>query len=434
MARNQNGMLQERLHSLLLEAEQEVPGSQQRTQSLEQILGLTRSILQDRGTGPVRNSKSPPSVFDGVGFALRAHGGGSLGDDHVMLEEHGSFSEGIPMLDSIPESSSDRLWNEVGGYAGDGDDHAGFDSLGGTFAMDDVDEGAHAHPHALSTHAKEREEHPEPGLLSRAGGAGTLTRSPMQSLVPPASTARPQALASPARVASKPAGKAGQMSNLAREEQASIPHLPASGSAPNAPPLVTMQLEPDKRLSHKEVEQRRREKAKQYFDELRGLLPFGSDSAKFDKNAILHHSIILMKQLMAELAEEEAASGVKPVVGQAGQADFRNCFDVSREPLCFAGTDSRLWDANASFCTLMGYTRMEIGGLSFMNATAPSDQDGAQQHWNALATGGGKTTSRSYKCKLVRKDGLQIAVNIDLNLVMKGTQPHCFLVAAHRSV
>jgi hypothetical protein len=42
----------------------------------------------------------------------------------------------------------------------------------------------------------------------------------------------------------------------------------------------------------------------QYFDELRALLPFGSDSAKFDKNAILHHSIVLLKNLMAELAQE----------------------------------------------------------------------------------------------------------------------------------
>ena len=36
---------------------------------------------------------------------------------------------------------------------------------------------------------------------------------------------------------------------------------------------------------------------RQYFDELRGLLPYGGDSAKFDKNAILHHSILLIKQV-----------------------------------------------------------------------------------------------------------------------------------------
>lgn len=50
----------------------------------------------------------------------------------------------------------------------------------------------------------------------------------------------------------------------------------------------------------------------QYFDELRGLLPYGGDSAKFDKNAILHHSILLIKQLIQELEVEEAAGSFKP--------------------------------------------------------------------------------------------------------------------------
>ncbi len=50
----------------------------------------------------------------------------------------------------------------------------------------------------------------------------------------------------------------------------------------------------------------------QYFDELRGLLPYGGDSAKFDKNAILHHSILLIRQLIQELDHEEKALGVKP--------------------------------------------------------------------------------------------------------------------------
>ena len=54
----------------------------------------------------------------------------------------------------------------------------------------------------------------------------------------------------------------------------------------------------------------------------------------------------------------------RSVPGKASTPDFRCCFDVSRQPLCFTGLDSRLWDANTAFCTLMGYTRMEISGLS----------------------------------------------------------------------
>jgi hypothetical protein len=52
------------------------------------------------------------------------------------------------------------------------------------------------------------------------------------------------------------------------------------------PIAATLLDESTERLSHKEVEQRRREKAKLYFDELRALLPCGADS-KFDKNTIL---------------------------------------------------------------------------------------------------------------------------------------------------
>ena len=36
-----------------------------------------------------------------------------------------------------------------------------------------------------------------------------------------------------------------------------------------------------------------------------GLLPYGGDSAKFDKNAILHHSIELIKSLLDQLRMED---------------------------------------------------------------------------------------------------------------------------------
>ena len=47
------------------------------------------------------------------------------------------------------------------------------------------------------------------------------------------------------------------------------------------------------RCSHNEVEQRRRQQAKQHYDELRALLP---NSSKYDKNAVLHNSILLIQQ------------------------------------------------------------------------------------------------------------------------------------------
>ena len=48
---------------------------------------------------------------------------------------------------------------------------------------------------------------------------------------------------------------------------------------------------------------------------------------------------------------------------------YRCCFDVTRQPVCFAGLDSRVWEANSAFCTLLGYTRLEIAGLSIFSVT-----------------------------------------------------------------
>ena len=39
------------------------------------------------------------------------------------------------------------------------------------------------------------------------------------------------------------------------------------------------------------------------------------------------------------------------------------------QPLCFAGLDSRVWEANSAFCTLLGYTRLEVTGLSIFSVT-----------------------------------------------------------------
>lgn len=87
--------------------------------------------------------------------------------------------------------------------------------------------------------------------------------------------------------------------------------------------------------------------------------------------------------------------------GAPSMAEFRCCFDVTRQvrnaqsafalvlpasprlsmsplypdvptiiqPLCFAGLDSRVWEANSALCTLLGYTRLEITGLSIFSVT-----------------------------------------------------------------
>jgi len=52
--------------------------------------------------------------------------------------------------------------------------------------------------------------------------------------------------------------------------------------------------EADKRLSHNEVEQKRRQEARHRYDELRALLP---NASKFDKNTVLQHTIQAIQEL-----------------------------------------------------------------------------------------------------------------------------------------
>jgi len=111
-------------------------------------------------------------------------------------------------------------------------------------------------------------------------------------------------------------------------------------------------------------------------------------------------------------------------------SDYRCSFDVNRQPMCFAGLDSRLTDANSAFCTLSGYARMEVNGISLFNCTAPADLEAVQQHWNQLAQPGADS-SVSYKCRFVRKDGQQILCNIDLVCIQKQGKPFCFVVSAN---
>ncbi len=68
-------------------------------------------------------------------------------------------------------------------------------------------------------------------------------------------------------------------------------------------PTKAGDAEEDKRLSHNEVEQKRRQQARQHYEELRALLP---NSAKFDKNTLLQHAIQAIRE-RAGVSEQELA-------------------------------------------------------------------------------------------------------------------------------
>lgn len=109
--------------------------------------------------------------------------------------------------------------------------------------------------------------------------------------------------------------------------------------------------------------------------------------------------------------------------------DYRQSFDVTRQPLCFCGLDGSVWESNAAFCDLMGYGKQEITGLSLLQSTAPCDSDASSQHWQRLISSG--MCNCAFYCHVIRKDSQQLLVNMDLNLIHKKNQPYCFLVATN---
>ena len=118
-----------------------------------------------------------------------------------------------------------------------------------------------------------------------------------------------------------------------------------------------------------------------YFDELKSLLPPMQDT-KFDKNSILVNSITLIKALRTELAAAQtlrctgaigdpsqcqsflnllvllrsrSAAARPPLWSHAPGNEYHEAFARSGMCQAFAGFDGRLWEANLTFCVVLGY-------------------------------------------------------------------------------
>lgn len=195
---------------------------------------------------------------------------------------------------------------------------------------------------------------------------------------------------------------------------------PASGGAAGGP---------ERRLSHKEVEQRRREKAKQYFDELKSLLPPMQDT-KFDKNSILVNSITLIKALRTELAAAQTLRCTGAIGDPSQCNEYHEAFARSGMCQAFAGFDGRLWEANLAFCVVLGYNALDVSHLTILSITARDDIEESRRHSGLLLSGSGQKEC-CYRAKLVRKDGSTMVCSIELVVLEVEGQPYCFMFTAH---
>lgn len=94
---------------------------------------------------------------------------------------------------------------------------------------------------------------------------------------------------------------------------------------------------------------------------------------KPDKNSILTCTIDYMRDLHARLASEQVASTAAPAGADGLAIEYGAAFHLSRQAMAFSGIDSRFWDVNEAFCTLIGLTQVELRATTFMALTLQDD-------------------------------------------------------------
>ena len=121
-------------------------------------------------------------------------------------------------------------------------------------------------------------------------------------------------------------------------------------------PTKAGDAEEDKRLSHNEVEQKRRQQARQHYEELRALLP---NSAKFDKNTLLQHAIQAIRE-MTGVSEQELARMMaeRPASADHEGDGMGDCGDA---------------DASAASAAALGLA--QLAGAAFMSPLSESPTD-----------------------------------------------------------
>lgn len=148
----------------------------------------------------------------------------------------------------------------------------------------------------------------------------------------------------PGGVWGAPKARSGMMSAAAVKSatmgsKAEQPAFPSDSTENVATALLGLQGE-NTRMSHKQVEQHRRLKAKQYFDELRCLVPGGMDS-KNDRNRVLQLAIDHLKAVLS--GQATATPTIKEENAEKDEAARLSEEDTASEQLMFEmdGVDGR---------------------------------------------------------------------------------------------
>lgn len=95
---------------------------------------------------------------------------------------------------------------------------------------------------------------------------------------------------------------------------------------------------------------------------------------------------------------------------RASETSFRNYFESSPVGLCLTGPDKRWMDANDRLCEMLGYTREQLLGLSWVQLTYPDDIPSAVAQFERVMSR--RIDGYSLDKRFVRQDGSLLQANV----------------------
>jgi two-component system, cell cycle sensor histidine kinase and response regulator CckA len=101
---------------------------------------------------------------------------------------------------------------------------------------------------------------------------------------------------------------------------------------------------------------------------------------------------------------------------RTSEARYRALLEEASDGIVVFGQEGRFWEANPSFCAMLGYSREELLGLAAADVIAPEDLERAPIDWDLLKTGAPRRVEREF----VRKDGTRAPVETKTTQLQDG--------------
>jgi PAS domain S-box-containing protein len=120
------------------------------------------------------------------------------------------------------------------------------------------------------------------------------------------------------------------------------------------------------------------------------------------------------RDLETQVAGRTAALQAALADMRLGEERFRATFEQAAIGFTHVAFDGRFLRANACFCEIVGYSQVELTGLTFQTLTHPDDLDRSADPARLLRAGGAE--SCSFEKRYVRKDGALIWAKVTISV------------------